>query len=275
MSFDMKRTHLPNGIVLPYAEHGDAKGLPVVFIHGITDSHRSYEPTLAALPAKYRAFALTMRGHGDASRPVENYTPEDMAGDVAAFLDALGIERAVVVGHSMGSMVARAFAHANPKRTLGLVLIGAFASLHSNPAVQELWHTVDSFTDEIPYDFAREFQVSTLAQPVSDTYLDMVVAETQKVPPNVFRSALYGLMERDRTFTGSGLPIPTLIMWGDQDAFVPRADQDTLSSAFKNSRLHIYPGAGHALHWEMPVRFAADLSAWLKQIERNMDRQAA
>lgn len=275
MSFDMKRMLLPNGVVLPYMEQGEAKGLPVIFIHGITDSHRSYEPIFVALPEKFHAFAVTMRGHGDASRPEENYTPEDMAGDVALFMDGLGIKQAVIVGHSMGSMVARAFAQANPNRTLGLVLVGAFASVNGKPAVQELWHAVDSLTDEIPYDFAREFQVSTLAQPVPDAYLDMVVGETQKTPANVFRAALFGLMERDRTLTGAASDAPTLIMWGDKDSFCPRADQDVLATAFKNSRLLIYPGAGHALHWEMPVRFAADLTAWLNHIRGVANKEAA
>lgn len=266
MSFDMKRELLPNGVALPYIEQGDRDGLPVIFIHGITDSHRSYEPILAALPTKFHAFALTMRGHGDASKHAEDYSPEAMAGDVALFLDAHKINQAVIVGHSMGSVVARAFAHANPKRVLGLVLIGAFASPHGNPAVHELGGVIAGFGETIPYEFAREFQVSTLAQPVPDDYLAMVINETQKTPANVFRAAFHGLVERDRTFTGSGGQFPALIMWGDQDAFCPRADQDVLSSAFKNSRLLIYPGAGHALHWEMPVRFATDLSNWLNQI---------
>lgn len=70
MSFDMKRALLPNGVQLPYIEHGDAGGMPVIFIHGITDSHRTYEPVLSAPPETFHAFAVTMRGHGDASRPV-------------------------------------------------------------------------------------------------------------------------------------------------------------------------------------------------------------
>src|SRR5688572_2341793 len=107
---------LPGGLVLPYHEQGDPDGIPLILLHGVTDSHRSYEPVLAELPPSIRAIALTMRGHGDAGKPEAGYAAEDFAGDVIAFMDALGIERAIVAGHSLGSYVARTVAAAYPER---------------------------------------------------------------------------------------------------------------------------------------------------------------
>jgi non-heme chloroperoxidase len=275
MSFDMKNIHLPNGVVMPFMEQGAAAGLPVVFLHGLSDSHRSFGPLFVNLPPHVRAFALTQRGHGDASRPREGYRPEDMADDVAAFLDAMGIEAAVIAGHSMGSLVARAFAHAYPRRTLGLVLIGAFASLHNNHDVEVLRAVIDSFNDPVPEDFVREFQVSTIAQPVTAAFLDMVVAESLKLPAFVWQGAIGGLMERDRTFTASGLSVPTLILWGDRDVFCSRQDQDTLVAALAKSTLVTYPGVGHSPHWEKPMQVAVDLGTWLARIERPHVKRAA
>jgi pimeloyl-ACP methyl ester carboxylesterase len=274
MTWKSKAVALATGVTLTYAEKGDASGLPVVFLHGITDSHRSYEPVLELLPERYRALALTARGHGDSSKPAAGYAPEDMAEDVTAFVDALGIERAVIAGHSMSSLVARVFAHRHPKRVLGLVLLGAFASLHANPDVAGLSASVEALGDVIPEEFAREFQFSTLAAPVPDAYLRMVVAETQKMPAFAFKAALKGLTERDRTFVGSGSALPTLICWGDRETFVPRSDQDILLKVFKNARLVVFQGGGHAFHWESPATFVSELVPFLRQVER-VQRQAA
>jgi pimeloyl-ACP methyl ester carboxylesterase len=275
MSGFSKSVAVATGVTLTYAEKGDPSGLPVVFIHGITDSHLSYGPVLEALPSRFHAFALTMRGHGASSKPAGHYAPEDMAADVVAFLDSQKIERAVIVGHSMGSLVARCVAEAHPQRVLGLVIIGAFASLHSNPAVDELKKAVDALGVDIPYDFAREFQMSTLGTPVPDAFLAMAIAETQKVPARVFRSAIAGLMVRDHALTGASYPGPTLIVWGDLDAFALRADQDTLVQAFAHAKLLAYEGIGHAVHWEVPTRFIGDLVQWLAQIEWTLAGRAA
>lgn len=97
---------LSTGVTLQYAEHGDPSGVPVVFLHGVTDSWRSFERVLDQLPSTIRAIALTQRGHGDSSRPDTGYRYTDMSGDLRAFMDALELPSAVVVGHSMGASVA-------------------------------------------------------------------------------------------------------------------------------------------------------------------------
>jgi pimeloyl-ACP methyl ester carboxylesterase len=74
---------------LPYVEQGDADGVPVVLLHGVTDSWRSFEPVLPHLPDSIRAIAVTQRGHGDAPKPESGYLIEDLAGDVVALMDEL------------------------------------------------------------------------------------------------------------------------------------------------------------------------------------------
>ena len=69
MTFTTKTIVLPTGVTLPYVEQGDPDGVPVILLHGVTDSWRSFEPVLPHLPPSIRAFALTQRGHGDADRP--------------------------------------------------------------------------------------------------------------------------------------------------------------------------------------------------------------
>lgn len=154
----IKSVELPNRVKLSYVEQGDPAGVPVILLHGITDSWRSYERVAPYLPASIHAFALSQRGHGDSDRPVAGYHPRDFAADVVAFMDALKLERAVIAGHSMGSLIAQRFALDYPDRALGIALIGSFITLRGNPGVAELWDAVSKLTDPIDPDFALEFQ---------------------------------------------------------------------------------------------------------------------
>lgn len=160
------RIDLPGRVVLEAAFQGDPAGCPLVFLHGVTDSWRSFEPVLPYLPVSIRTISLSQRGHGDSSRPADGYDPSDFAADVAAALDQLGIQRAVIAGHSMGSHVAQRFAVDHPDRTAGLVLAGAFHRFAINSVINEYWDTVVStLADPIARSVAVEFQASTSPGP--------------------------------------------------------------------------------------------------------------
>ncbi len=132
-----KAVELPSGVKLPYVEQGDPTGVAVLLLHGVTDSWHSFELVLPHLPDWIHAIALTQRGHGDADRHASGYRTRDFAADVAAFVDAVGLGPAIVVGHSMGGTNAQRFAIDHPERALGIVLAGSFASFSDNPAVME------------------------------------------------------------------------------------------------------------------------------------------
>ncbi|MDF2759006.1 MAG: alpha/beta hydrolase fold protein, partial [Thermomicrobiales bacterium] len=260
----VKFVELPTGVRLSYVEQGDPAGVPVVLLHGVTDSWRSFEPVLPYLPRSIRAFALTLRGHGDASRPAPGYRPRGFAADVAAFLDGQGLESTVIAGHSMGSTVALRFALDYPERTRGLVPMGTFVRYRTNPVISEFWETVVSgLEDPIDRSIAREFQESTLAGPISPSFLETAIAESLKVPARVWRDAFAGLLEDEHVGRLESIAAPTLLIWGDHDAFVPESDQETLLATIVGSRLETYSGTGHAVHWEEPARFAADLTAFV------------
>src|ERR1700741_4320453 len=105
-----KTIELSPGVALNYVEHGARAGFPVVFLHGLTDSWRSFELVMPHLSPSIRAFALTQRGHGDSDRPATGYRSGDFSADVAAFLTSVGIDAALLVGHSLGSTNAMRFA---------------------------------------------------------------------------------------------------------------------------------------------------------------------
>jgi non-heme chloroperoxidase len=264
----LKSVRLPNQVDLPYAEQGDPSGVPVLLLHAIADSWHTFALLLTHLPDHIHAFTPTQRGHGDASRPREGFSVSDFAADLAAFMNEVKLEAAVIVGGSSGGFVARRFAIDHPERTLGLVLLSSPASLRDNPGVQKLWDsTISKLSDPVDPGFVREFAASILAQPIPQAFFKTIVQENLKVPAFVWRETFKGLMADDSFGELYKIKEPTLLIWGDQDTILPRSDQEALAVAIPGSRLLVYVGAGHAFYWEEPDRVASDLVAFIEALD--------
>jgi pimeloyl-ACP methyl ester carboxylesterase len=207
-----------------------------------------------------RVIVPSLRGHGDSDRPASGYGMADYAGDIVALMDALGIESARIVGHSMGSLVAQRLAIDHPDRVESLVLIGAFVGLTDNPGGHKLAASIEQLTEPVDPDFVRAFQSSTIARPVSDAFLEIVIGESLKLPLRVWRETVRALLQTDLGPELSRIKAPTLVLWGDKDVFCSRAEQDALLRGVKGARLVRYAGAGHALHWECPEQVAAEIA---------------
>jgi pimeloyl-ACP methyl ester carboxylesterase len=256
---------LENGLSVPCVEHGDPAATPLLLLHGLTDSWRSFEPVLSKFPASIRAIAFTQRGHGEAAKPAGGFAPTDFASDAVGLMDRLGIDRAVIAGHSMGSFIAQRIAIDHPERVAGLVLMGSFPSGADNAALDELWREgVSQLEDPVGRDFAFEFQSSTLAQPIPSALLETFVGESLKTPAHVWKKALRRLIDGDHTPELALIEARTLVAWGAKDAIFSRSDQDVLLAGIRCAELLIYDRAGHAFHWEEPARFAHDIATFLE-----------
>lgn len=273
MKLNVKYAELPKGIRLPYVEQGDASGVPVIFLHGYTDSWRSFELLLPELPERIHAFALTQRGHGDASRPETGYSQKDFAADAAAFIDAVGLQSAVIVGHSMGGLNAQRFAIDYPERTLGLVLISTATNCRDNRDVAEFYENgILQLSDPVPGEFAREFQESTLAKPIPESQLEIFVQESLKLPARIWKAVSDEFMVADFSDELSKIKAPTLVLYGVKDVFFPLSDQETLAEKIENSEMLIYPENGHSPHWENPEKVS---SALVNFIENKIEKKRA
>ena len=263
----VKHAESPAQVKLPYVEQGDPSGIPVLLLHGFAGSWRAFELMLSHLPHSIHAVAPTLRGHGDASKPPDGYRIDHFAADVASFMDVLELETAVIVGHSMGSAIAQRFAAKYPEATLGLVLVGACITKPGDPQAQEFWDTtVSQLTDPIDPTFVRRFLESTLAQPVPESFLDTIVQDSLKMPARVWQAIWQGRLEEDGTDDPGRISAPTLIVWGNQDTRCTHSDQEAMKTSIADSRLLVYNGAGHGLHYEEPERFASDLLAFVDDV---------
>jgi non-heme chloroperoxidase len=267
-TFHVHTLRLPGGLSLEFAEQGRLGGPTVLMLHGITDSWRSFEPVLPHLDPAWHVVALTLRGHGGSDKPADGYTPADMAADVAQFIAALKLPPVVVVGHSMGSTVALRLAADHPRCVRALLGLGSFAGYRDKPELVDwIRAVVDPLADPVPHALAEEFQRSTLARPVSPGLIDAMTEQSLKVPARVWRHGFAGLLAEDVMGMLPRIDVPVLLLHGERDAFVPADDPVRLAAAMPQARPHAWAGAGHAMHWEEPARFAAllgDFVAGLK-----------
>lgn len=266
MRSDCSFVRAASGVRFAYIEQGEREGPVVLLLHGYTDSHRSFDLLRPHLPESWRVIALTQRGHGRTDKPDTGYDIASMAADVPAFLDAIGVEQAILVGHSMGAAVALQAAADHPGHVMGAVVIGAFAGFSGNPGVDELHGEVSAFTDAVDPEFVLAFQESTFAEPIPQRFLDTVVGESLRCPAHVWRAVLAGLMAADPLAAARRCLAPVLLIRGDQDAFVPAADQLSLRNALPSARLVTMKGVGHAPHWEQPDNTAVLLRAFAGEV---------
>jgi non-heme chloroperoxidase len=259
-------TRLSTGLQVHYAEQGDGEGDAIVFLHAYVDSWFSYSRVLPVLSPSYHAFAPDQRGHGDSDKPQCCYTADDYAADVDAFMDALGIEEATLVGDSSGGLIAQRVALDYPRRVNRLVLIGSPTTLVNNEGIRELGEEMlAGLEDPIPPEFVREFVLGTIHDPVPEEFLERAVSQSLKVPARVWRDYWEGVvLTVDDTARLGEIDTPTLILWGEQDSLLPREEQEWRAAAIPDATLKVYPETGHLAHWVRPEWVVRDLEAFMR-----------
>jgi pimeloyl-ACP methyl ester carboxylesterase len=250
---------LRDGLELPYVGRGDPSGVPVVLLHGWLDSLRCFDQLMAVLPERIHAFAFDQRGHGDAAKPADGYGLRDFAGDVCGFMDAVGLDAAVLAGASSGGYVAQRVAVDEPRRTLGLALLGSPRSLRGpRPPFADV---VAALEDPIDAAFVCELTEGMVGSELPELVTATICEENLKVPARVWRDAFEGLLAAEPPLDTGRISAPTLIVWGARDSLLPRADQEAMAAEIPGARLVIYPDVGHLPVIEAPERVAADLTA--------------
>jgi pimeloyl-ACP methyl ester carboxylesterase len=263
---------LPNGVTLRYVEQGPAGAMPIILLHGFPDSWRSYETVLAHMPMSVRMIALSQRGFGNSDKPATGYNPRDLAADLAEFMKRRKIPEAVIVGHSMGALVAQRFAIEFPELAAGLVLIGTFPTLAGNTEISELIDALDQMKDAVDRDLVRDFQASTLAQPVSEAFFQTVVDEGARLPLSVWRAVMREVARYDDAAELQKITAPTRLYWGEHDSFSTHEQQRQIAAAIPNADLRVWFGAGHSLQWEEPKRFATELADFVRVLDQRRSK---
>ena len=251
-------------------EHSDdGRGPAVVLLHGFANDRTLWEPQVVALRGRYRVIVPSLRGFGDsADTDGAAVSMDDYADDVAALLDELRVGRAVVGGISLGGYVALALALKHPGRVRGLVLADTRAAADPPEWAayrEEMVRTVQARGAEAVVDnygdkpFAPDCPAQTRA------WLRAMVRR-QRVPGLV--SGTLGMARRpDRTAALASIRVPTLVIHGTEDAYVPLAEAEAMQRAIPGARLAAIRGAGHLANIDHPREFNAALLDFLGSFE--------
>lgn len=263
---------LHTGIHMAYVEVGPADGKPLILLHGLTDTARSWAPAMAALHAadpSLHIFALDQRGHGGSSMPSNAacmaspkacFAPALFAADVVSFMNEKGIAKTTLAGHSMGSIVAQVTALNRPERIEKIILLATTNSSKDNPVISEyvlkepvmgawkkaldakgitnpeaVWNATPRDADPKADDWIlKNWDVD----PVADqAFVGSIVPDTAVTKMGTWIGATSALLEFDNTAALAKLTTPTLVLWGGQDAiFYFQPDQTGMLAALRTSK---------------------------------------
>ncbi len=247
-------------------------GTPVVLIHGLGGSIYAWRQALPALAtAGYRVIAFDNRGLGFSEKPAHGYSTAAYAKLTVALLDSLHISSAVLVGHSMGGVIAAEVALAHPDRVRGLVLIDAAGYGMRWPAVLKIarWPFVGAIatTFRARWITARILR-STYADPAKVTEADIDQYYAPVPDPN-FGRALRGVLREFRFDSLDGrlgaLQTPTLVVWGEADRWIPLRDGTRFGQDLPRAVFAVVPRTGHNAPEESPTEVNRLLLDFLKE----------
>lgn len=254
---------LHSGVVLPYAETGRTGGsLPVVLVHAYVESWRYFEPVLRSLPPAVHAFVPTQRGHRSVTGKVASYRLTDFVSDLVDFMDAVSVDRAVLVGASSGGLVSQLVTIRYPQRVAGLVLISSPVTLADKPGVAAMGEQIMALSDPIDRRFVEQLVRGTSPDEMSEGSIARLVDETLAVPAEVWKGAFLDLLRSEPPAALENIHVPTLLLSGSRDVFVTD-DQQILLDRIPDAELVVYDDVGHGPHLAYPERVAADLAGFV------------
>ncbi|MGI8552400.1 MAG: alpha/beta fold hydrolase [Dehalococcoidia bacterium] len=258
-----------NGIDLYYEEQGS--GEPLILIAGFTANSLSWVMQMAILAQKYRVITFDNRGIGRSEAPEGPYSTHQMADDTAALLEHLGVERAHVIGWSMGGMIAQELALAHPRKVRRLVLLSSLArgSEYADPWLNFMTQAYDLVQrgELDPTGFVL-FNMPWTLTPAFLTQPQLVQAALQQLSANPYPATPRGIAGqaaacREHQFGDAlerlrGIKAPTLVLVGAEDILTPPSQSREMAEHIPNARLQILEHGGHgmAIEYAMAVNEA-------------------
>ena len=257
-----------NGIELDVTIAGSG-ATTLLYLHYWGGSARTWQPVVDALPGGYRHAAVDLRGWGASSRPDAGYALADMAADVSGVIDALALERYVLVGHSMGGKLAQYLAADRPAGLRGLVLVAPSPPLPLPLDAQQRDAIAHAYDDAHAVGTTLDHVLS--AGPLPPALRSRVVEDSLRGAHAAKQAWPHGAMAQDITERARRIAVPVTVVSGELDRVDPPAALLThLLPFIPHAVLETVPGRGHLLPLEAPEavahairRFVGDLTSRL------------
>jgi 3-oxoadipate enol-lactonase len=256
----MPLVHLPGtGVDLYYEERGD--GPPLLLIFGFTGNATGWARQLPAFSPHFRTIIFDNRGAGRSTAPPGAYTIEEMAADAVGLLDVLGVERAHVLGHSMGGQVAQEMAIRAPERLDRLVLASTWARSDTLfNTVIDVWGQL--YRQGLDLQTCAKFAFTWLltagfldAAGALDQMLGLAASDPFPPPAQGVWGQSRAIIAGDTRGRLASIRAPTLVIVGRQDILTPVRFSEDLAWGIPNATLRVLERGGHGLLFERPADF--------------------
>lgn len=237
-----------------YVDDGGAGGLPVVFAHSFGGNTEHWSAQLEHLRKSRRAVAYDLRGHGASDAPANNdYTAESQEQDLVAVIEALGLRRFVLVGHSMGGAIAITYAGRHPKRVAGLMMVGT-----PGKSPEELAKQVIASLESDKYQQVMDNYMKQLLANARPEVNEEVMRGMNKIP----RQEAIGVIKSIFRFD----PAPSLNNYRGPKLIVSTAMEDqphALAKQFPDVPHKVIDGTSHWMQMDKPEEFNQILDEFL------------
>lgn len=258
------------GFEMGYEDEGE--GIPLVLLHAFPLERSMWREQVEALRGVCRIITPDLRGFGESAGAPSSATMEEMALDVAALLDELRIERAVIGGLSMGGYVTFAFLRLFPERVAGLILADTRPQSDDEDGRRTREQNARRALDEGMEPIASGMLPKLLARTTLERNPDLVKRVRGMLlaaKPQSVAAALRGMARRrDQRDILPGIEAPTLILVGSEDTLTPPSDAELMSSRINNARLKVLDGAAHLSNLESPDEFNTALREFLQHLHQ-------
>ncbi len=244
------------GAKIRYLEAGDAAKPTVILLHGLGAQAESWQMNIAALAANYRVIAPDQIGFGKSDKPLLKYRVGTFVDFLDKFMAELKIEKASLVGNSMGGWVAAWMAIKYPNRVEKIVLVSAAGIIPANFDINQVYQLNNSTRDEIRANLKLIFANPLLQN--NEALVDQFFTQRVTANDGYTINSLIESIKRKEDFLNDRLgeiKKPTLIIWGKQDGLIPVADADTFNKGIINSQLVIFDNCGHVPQFEKAAEF--------------------
>ncbi len=228
----------------------------VLFLHGLSGNSASFGWQLQDIGSDFRCIAWDAPGYGKTT--IVEPRIEVYADQVGALLDALDVRNAVVVGHSMGGVVAGAVAGRFPNRVRGLVLScthTGYAMPPDAPMTEGHQRRVDEVSSLDPLEYGRARAADMLSPSADSAVIEIAARLASHTTPDGLQSAIKTIFRADTTHTVESTSCPTVVIAGEDDLIAPAAKTDRLASLIPDCTRILFPATGHAPYLEKPVAF--------------------
>jgi len=245
-------------------------GPAVLLLHGIGSGSASWAAQLDALSARFRVIAWDAPGYGGSDAlPGEVPSAADYGNAAAALLDALGIDKIHLVGHSLGALVAAAFCSAHPDRLLSVVLADAASGYANAPdeiRVGRLEARLTAMAEHGPAGHAERRARVLLSPNAPQAAIEKIRAVQSKLRPDGYAQAAKMLHSSDIQAAAATISVPTLVMCGSADTVTPEAGSRRIAETIRGARYRTLEGLGHASYVEGPRLFNDVFTEFIDQM---------